>query len=213
MERDKIILALWRAVAAQDGEGMARVFTEDAVILWPNTGERFTLSDFIRANCQYPGRWSGQLEQIAQDGGSSVARVWNEAGDAFRAVSFYQWQGERVSRLEEYWGDVGPAPAWRQELGIGAALGDGEAVLPSAVPMGRCGSCCGVCPDWVKGACAGCEDAHGPGDCFTRDCTEERGLSFCTLCGEFPCDELLKREKATVLDKAWLRWKRGSKPG
>lgn len=74
--------------------------------------------------------------------------------------------------------------------------------------IARCGFFCGACPDRVAGQCAGCRDAHRPGDCFTRDCTERRGLSFCTLCGEFPCDALLERERATVLDKDWLRWKR-----
>ena len=106
------IRALWQAAADQDGEQMARFFTEDAVILWPNTNERFTASEYIRANCAYPGQWQGQVERAAPDGSSSVARVWNRAGEAFRAVSFYRWEGDRISRLEEYWGDTAPAPAW-----------------------------------------------------------------------------------------------------
>lgn len=73
--------------------------------------------------------------------------------------------------------------------------------------LGRCGFCCGVCPTQVKGECSGC-DSHNIGDCFTRDCTEQRGLSFCTLCEQFPCGELIEREKSTVLDKSWLKWKR-----
>lgn len=63
------------------------------------------------------------------------------------------------------------------------------------------------CPAYASGECAGCDTAHRPGDCFTRDCVEKRGVAFCTLCRDFPCDGLLRREKATVLDKAWLQWK------
>lgn len=81
------------------------------------------------------------------------------------------------------------------------------ACLPSANAMGRCGFCCGICPTYASGECAGCDTAHRPGDCFTRDCVEKRGVAFCTLCRDFPCDGLLRREKATVLDKAWLQWK------
>lgn len=202
------IRALWQAAADQDGEQMARFFTEDAVILWPNTNERFTASEYIRANCAYPGQWQGQVERAAPDGSSSVARVWNRAGEAFRAVSFYRWEGDRISRLEEYWGDTAPAPAWRQAMGLGAPVREGDLLLPAPLPMGRCGFCCGLCPDWRSGACAGCRDAHAPGDCFTRDCTAEREIPFCPLCGEFPCVQLLERQRATVLDPAWLRWKR-----
>ena len=40
MDREQRIRALWQAVAAQDGAGMAAFFTEDAAVLWPNSGER-----------------------------------------------------------------------------------------------------------------------------------------------------------------------------
>ena len=40
---------------------------------------------------------------------------------------------------------------------------------------------------------------------------EKRGLSFCTLCGDFPCGQLLERERAAVLDRERLLWKRRQK--
>lgn len=119
-DRKAAIRALWRAAAAQDAAEMARYFAEDAVILWPNTGERFGLPGYLRANCEYPGQWEGEVERIAPDGSFSVARVWSAEAGTFRAVSFYRWEGARVSRLEEYWGDVGPAPAWRAGFSLPA---------------------------------------------------------------------------------------------
>lgn len=212
MNREEQILALWRATAAQDAQAMAQYFTPDAVILWPNSSERFRLEGYLQANCEYPGQWEGQVERVSADGSVSVARVWNPEGEVFRAVSFYQWQGDRIARLEEYWGDEAPAPAWRRELGVASALSAEDAQLPeqglSPALLGRCGFYCGVCPTYVSGGCPGCGAAHVPGDCFTRDCTGKQGLSHCTLCSRFPCGELLRREKATVLDKDWLRWKR-----
>ena len=135
-----------------------------------------------------------------------MARVWDSEGNAFRAVSFYLWRGSRIARMEEYWGDVGPAPAWRREMGLGTLLPGDSPRLPAAVPMGRCGFFCGACPDRQAGTCPGCREAHSPGDCFIWDCTRRRGLDFCTLCGQFPCRELL--ERATALDRDCLRWKR-----
>lgn len=74
--------------------------------------------------------------------------------------------------------------------------------------MGRCGFYCGCCPDCVKGTCEGCVPAHREGDCFTRDCVEQRGLELCPRCPEFPCEGLFCRVHATVLDRDWLNWKR-----
>ncbi|MBR4291445.1 MAG: NUDIX domain-containing protein [Oscillospiraceae bacterium] len=78
------------------------------------------------------------------------------------------------------------------------------------VVMGKCGFYCGGCPTYLKGSCAGCTDAHRAGDCFTRDCVLRRGIPVCTMCKEFPCDTILEKDRCTVLDKEWLRWKKRS---
>ena len=117
-ELEDVIRALWRA-AADQGEGeLAQFFTVDAQILWPNTGERFDLPGYLRANCDYPGQWRGRVETIAGDGSYSVARVWSPEGDAARAVAFYRWRNGKIVQMTEYWGDVGPAPAWRRGLSL-----------------------------------------------------------------------------------------------
>ncbi len=73
--------------------------------------------------------------------------------------------------------------------------------------IGKCGFYCGSCPDYIQGTCPGCRLTHKRGDCYTFDCVDNRGLDFCDTCGEFPCKEIMIREKATVLDKKWLEWK------
>ena len=116
MKREATILELFQAVVRQDEHALARFFTVDAQILWPNTGERFDLADYLRANCGYPGQWSGQMEKVAEDGSYSVARVWPAEGPASRAVTFYQWRNGKIVQMTEYWGDIGPAPDWRRGL-------------------------------------------------------------------------------------------------
>ena len=74
--------------------------------------------------------------------------------------------------------------------------------------VGKCGFYCGSCPTFLGGGCEGCMKAHVKGDCFTRDCVLGKGLPFCGACPEFPCDTILTKERCTVLDKDWLRWKR-----
>ncbi len=73
--------------------------------------------------------------------------------------------------------------------------------------IGKCGFYCGSCPDYAEGICSGCRKAHSRGDCFTFDCVDSKGISFCGHCDRFPCEEVMTREKATVLDVRWLRWK------
>lgn len=119
MAFEDTVRALWQAAAEQDEEKLARFFTPDARIFWPNTDERFDLAGYLRANCDYPGRWSGEVERIAGDGGWSVARVWSPENGAARAVTFYCWRDGKISQMTEYWGDIGPAPEWRRGLGGG----------------------------------------------------------------------------------------------
>ena len=76
--------------------------------------------------------------------------------------------------------------------------------------LGKCGFYCGACPTYLAGNCDGCSAEHRKGDCFSFDCVTERKLNFCGQCGQFPCDDLINRPRATVLDKAWLLWKRNS---
>ncbi|MGE5599748.1 MAG: DUF3795 domain-containing protein [Bacteroidota bacterium] len=77
--------------------------------------------------------------------------------------------------------------------------------------VGYCGFYCGSCPTLRAGRCSGCRRAHRPGDCFTNTCVQEKGLRFCGECRDFPCDDLLHRERATVLDQRWLAWKRNER--
>ena len=77
--------------------------------------------------------------------------------------------------------------------------------------IGKCGFFCGSCPTYISGKCLGCRSAHNKGDCFTFDCVDQKGITYCGQCGDFPCDEIIHREKATVLDKEWLVWKRSQR--
>ena len=76
--------------------------------------------------------------------------------------------------------------------------------------LGKCGLYCGSCPTYLAGGCRGCAKEHAPGDCYTHDCVLSRGLHFCGECGAFPCEAILTRPRATVLDRDWLLWKKAS---
>lgn len=126
-ERELLLLRFWRDIAAQDADALRTYFTSEAQIRWHNSNELFTLEEFIRANCEYPGDWRGEVEQMEShpDGqrAMTITRVWPADESAeFRVVSFFAFVGEKIACLDEFWGDVGPAPAWRREMRIGQPI-------------------------------------------------------------------------------------------
>ena len=53
--------AYWQAVLDQNAPEMRKYFHEHARISWHNSNECFTTAAFIRANCEYPGAWAGEI--------------------------------------------------------------------------------------------------------------------------------------------------------
>lgn len=109
----------WNAVLGQDASAMRKFFREDACICWHNTNEQFTTEEFIRANCEYPGEWEGELRRLEQNGEQMVTVVQVRAKDesaSFHVVSFLRIQEDKICSLDEYWGEDGEAPEWRQDV-------------------------------------------------------------------------------------------------
>lgn len=117
--------AWWQAVFSQDAQDMRAFLHPEAEIRWHNTGERFTAEEFIRVNCAYPGSWRGELQRVEQVGDLCicVVRVWAAEGElSAHAVSFMLVQNGLIRKVDEYWGDDGEPPAWRQEMGLGRRI-------------------------------------------------------------------------------------------
>jgi len=115
----------WAATLRQDAAAMREYFHPAAVIRWHCTNERFTLDEFIRANCEYPGEWDGEVQRVEQAGELIITAVHVYPKDrtaSFHVVSFIKMQNDKVIALDEYWADDGEAPKWRREMGIGKKL-------------------------------------------------------------------------------------------
>ena len=114
------VRALWADMNARNWDALPAHFAPDAVILWPNTGERFTLEAFQAVNAAYPGRWNIAVERLVETPSLVVfvVRVQDEEGDvSFHAVSFFEFDGDRIEALTEYWGQDGAPPEWRMPKG------------------------------------------------------------------------------------------------
>lgn len=115
----------WDAVLRQDAERMRAYFWDNAYVNWHCTNERFTVEEYVRANCEYPGDWDGVIERTETIGDLTVTAVNVYAKDrsvSFHVVSFLKIEEDRIRFLDEYWGDDGVPPRWRQEMNIGVPI-------------------------------------------------------------------------------------------
>ncbi|MDO5690331.1 MAG: nuclear transport factor 2 family protein [Tissierellia bacterium] len=116
------IRAFWKAVLSQDKINLPKYFHNYASIRWHCTNELFTVDEYVRANCEYPGDWNGSIERIEtiDDRIITVVRVYPaDNSSSFHVVSFLRIHNNRILELDEYWADDGSAPQWRQAMKIG----------------------------------------------------------------------------------------------
>lgn len=119
------IESFWDAVLRQDADAIRAYFHPDAWVRWHCSNEHFTVEEYIRANCEYPGQWDGDVERVVRLGDEIAAAVHVYTRDkalSFHAVSFLRLRDGKIASLDEYWGDDGPAPQWRLDMGIGKAI-------------------------------------------------------------------------------------------
>lgn len=117
----------WEAVLRQDADAIRGYFHPDACIRWHCSNELFTVDEFIRANCEYPGDWDGEIERVVQSGDELICavRVYpKDRSASFHVASFMRLEGDKIVSADEYWGDDGPAPQWRQAMGVGRKIRD-----------------------------------------------------------------------------------------
>lgn len=115
----------WSAVLRQDADEIRTYFHSDAYVNWHCTSEHFTVEEFIRANCEYPGQWCGEVEKavVTDDMIVTATHVWlKDRSASFHATSFIKLIDGKIAAIDEYWGDDGEAPQWRQELRIGSKI-------------------------------------------------------------------------------------------
>jgi hypothetical protein len=111
------------AVAKQDADALRKYFASDAVICWHDSNERFTVPEYIRANCEYPGKWSGEIQRIEKiDGGMvAVTKIFSDELTVL-VTAFIKLENGKISRLDEYYAECGEAPMWRQKMNIGKPI-------------------------------------------------------------------------------------------
>ena len=120
-----MIKEFWKAIVQQKPDEIRSYFKEMAIIRWHNTNEEFTLEEFIKVNCEYPGNWNGEIEKIEKNEDTIIlaCRVFTiDNIESFHVVSFIYLEDNLIIEMDEYWSDDGLAPEWRKKMKIGKRI-------------------------------------------------------------------------------------------
>jgi len=115
----------WKDVLAQNADAIRTYFAPSAYVNWHNSNEHFTVEEFIRANCEYPGEWDGEVEKIVctDDQIITATHVYTKDKSlSFHVASFIRVADGKIASIDEYWGDDTPAPRWRLDKHIGTKI-------------------------------------------------------------------------------------------
>ena len=115
----------WIDVLKQNREKLINYFHKDAVIRWHCSNELFTVSEYIKANCEYPGEWEGKIERIEKVENMIITAVKVYAVNkcsSFHVVSFIKTENNLITEMDEYWADDTEVPEWRRKMNIGRKI-------------------------------------------------------------------------------------------
>ncbi len=80
-------------------------FHNDAKIRWHNTNEEFSVEEFIIVNCEYPGKWKGEILRINNIDNLYIIVVKIielEINISFYVVSYIEFKDDLIISVDEY---------------------------------------------------------------------------------------------------------------
>ena len=112
-------------VVKQNAEALPKYFTADAVICWHDSNEQLTVDEYIRANCEYPGDWNGEVQRVEKidDGIIIVTKIFSDESAHF-VTAFAKLTAGKICRLDEYYSDCNDVPEWRKAMKIGKPINE-----------------------------------------------------------------------------------------
>ena len=102
--------------AARDEDAAHEIYLDDAVLEFPQSGERFDGVDhFLPWRRQYPAKVEYELDRVRGHGDVWIGelRIRYDGGPWNYAVDILEFRGDKVATESIYVSDGWPAPDWR----------------------------------------------------------------------------------------------------
>lgn len=93
------VYEFWSSILTQNAEKIKLYFEPNACVKWHCTNEQFTVDEFIRANCEYPGEWDGEIEKVVTIGDTVVTALCvypKDKSSSFHVTSFMQIHNDLI---------------------------------------------------------------------------------------------------------------------
>ena len=101
-----------------DYETATQAMADDAVVEWPQSGERIVGRDAcLTVYRNYPGGPpTYRLQRISGEGDHFVAEaIADYAGEKTHAISIIELRDGKIVKQTDYWANPFDAPAWREQ--------------------------------------------------------------------------------------------------
>ena len=113
------VTRFFEAIQAGDYATLEELLTADAVMRWPQSGERITGAlACIRVYESYPGGPPvAHVQRVVGRDDVWVAELTADYGaERWYVISICEFEGARIARITDYFAGPLPAPDWRREL-------------------------------------------------------------------------------------------------
>ena len=107
----------WAASNAGDFETEHRIYREDAVLEYPQSGERTRgRSNILNQRASQPSKKQFTVQRIIGSGNLWITEyILSYDGKPSYTVSIMEFSGDKVARETQYFSDPFVAPAWRAQ--------------------------------------------------------------------------------------------------
>lgn len=114
-DNERVVERLMARLNAGDVEVMNEVFTDDSVIVWPQSGETIRGKDNRQAVYgAFPALPAITPHRLLAAGDLVTAEATLDyGGDAYEVVFIFEFRDGRIARETAYWAKPFPAPEWR----------------------------------------------------------------------------------------------------
>jgi len=103
----------------RDWDAFVALLTEDVRYEMPQTSERITGKErYLRFNQEYPGDWQLSVTRLVADGSTAAASSnFTVGNERMVAMTFFELDGDLISRVTDFWPEPYEPPAGREHLG------------------------------------------------------------------------------------------------
>jgi SnoaL-like domain len=136
----ELLLRQWTYTGGPNEAKASEYYHDDALLEFPQSGERFRGRDNITAwRQQYPARLEFEPRELRGSGDLWIAETGlrYDGGEPVSVVKILQFRGDKIERETLYFADPFPAPDWRRPWAEDGTAGDCQSDLPAHVAAGN----------------------------------------------------------------------------